>query len=78
MHIGICAGACNAVDGPKDKQDVKLFFAEALSVLPPVKNPAKAMSGGVALSVGKIIWRRAFSRPNSQAHTQKPFYNPSF
>jgi len=22
VHIGICAGACNAVDGPKDKQDV--------------------------------------------------------
>jgi hypothetical protein len=22
VHIRICAGGCNAVDGPKDKQDV--------------------------------------------------------
>ena len=22
MHIGICVGGCNAVDGPKDKQNV--------------------------------------------------------
>jgi hypothetical protein len=28
-HIEICAGGCNAEDGPKDKQDVELFFAEA-------------------------------------------------
>jgi hypothetical protein len=28
-HIAICAGGCNAEDGPKDKQDVELFFAEA-------------------------------------------------
>jgi hypothetical protein len=30
-HIGICAGGCNDEDGPKDQQDVVLFFAEALS-----------------------------------------------
>jgi hypothetical protein len=30
VHIGICAGGCNADDGPKDKQDVELFLAEAL------------------------------------------------
>jgi hypothetical protein len=30
-HIEICAGGCNAEDGPKGKQDVALFFAEALS-----------------------------------------------
>jgi DNA-binding NtrC family response regulator len=29
-HIAICAGGCNAEDGPKDKQDVELFLAEAL------------------------------------------------
>jgi heme/copper-type cytochrome/quinol oxidase subunit 2 len=28
----ICAGGCNAVDGPKDHQDVELFIAEALSM----------------------------------------------
>jgi len=28
--IEICAGGCNDEDGPKDKQDVELFFAEAL------------------------------------------------
>jgi hypothetical protein len=26
VHIWICAGGCNAVDGPKDKKDVELFF----------------------------------------------------
>jgi hypothetical protein len=31
-HIEICAGGGNAEDGPKDKQEVELFFAEALSV----------------------------------------------
>jgi hypothetical protein len=30
VHNGICAGGCNADDGPKDKQDVELFLAEAL------------------------------------------------
>jgi hypothetical protein len=30
-HIEICADGCNAEDGPKDKQDVELFFAEALT-----------------------------------------------
>jgi hypothetical protein len=30
-HIEICAGGCNAENGPKDKQDVELFFAEALT-----------------------------------------------
>jgi hypothetical protein len=30
VHIGICAGGCNAGDGPKDKQDVQLFLAETL------------------------------------------------
>jgi hypothetical protein len=29
-HIGICAGECNAGDGPKDKQEVQLFLAETL------------------------------------------------
>jgi hypothetical protein len=32
-HIEIWAGGCNAEDGPKDKQDVELFFAEALRLL---------------------------------------------
>ena len=31
MHIGICAGGCNAADGPKDKQDVDLFFSDSLT-----------------------------------------------
>ena len=31
VHIRICAGGCNAVDGPKDKQDVSLFHAGALT-----------------------------------------------
>jgi hypothetical protein len=30
-HIEIRVGGCNAVDGPKDKQDVELFFAGALT-----------------------------------------------
>jgi hypothetical protein len=30
-HIGICAGGCNAGDGPKDKQEVQLFLAETLT-----------------------------------------------
>jgi hypothetical protein len=30
VHIEICAGGCNAGNEPKDKQDVGLFFAEAL------------------------------------------------
>jgi hypothetical protein len=34
VHIGICAGGCNAGDGPKDNQDVALFFAEALKPNP--------------------------------------------
>ena len=29
-HIGICVGGCNAVDGPKNNQDVSLFLAAAL------------------------------------------------
>ncbi|MGD9273433.1 MAG: hypothetical protein PVI65_03630, partial [Desulfobacterales bacterium] len=29
-HIEIRVGGCNAVDGPKDKQGVELFFAGAL------------------------------------------------
>jgi len=31
VHIWICTGACNAVDGPKDPQDVELFISGALS-----------------------------------------------
>ena len=31
-HFGICAGGCNAVDGPTDKQDVDLFFLGPLSI----------------------------------------------
>ena len=34
-HIEIRAGGCNAVDGPKDKQDVELFLAGALKLLEP-------------------------------------------
>ena len=30
-HIEICAGGCNAVDGPKDTQDVELFFSGTLN-----------------------------------------------
>jgi len=30
LHIEICAGGCNAEGGPKDQEDVELFFAEAL------------------------------------------------
>ena len=30
-HIEIRVGGCNAVNGPKDKQDVKLFLAGALT-----------------------------------------------
>ena len=30
MHIEIRVGGCNAVDGPKDKQDVELIFAGPL------------------------------------------------
>jgi hypothetical protein len=28
-HIEICVGGCNALEGPKDKQDVELFIAGA-------------------------------------------------
>jgi hypothetical protein len=41
-HIEICAGGCNAEDGPKDKQDVELFFAEALSPHCPSKAAVRA------------------------------------
>ncbi|MGB5618781.1 MAG: hypothetical protein WBM78_18195, partial [Desulfobacterales bacterium] len=42
-HIGICVGGCNAVDGPKNKQDVYLFLAATLKAgpvkaLPPELN----------------------------------------
>ncbi|MGB8335457.1 MAG: hypothetical protein WCE56_13260, partial [Desulfobacterales bacterium] len=30
-HIEIRVGGCNAVDGPKDKQDVELFLSGALN-----------------------------------------------
>jgi hypothetical protein len=30
VHIWICAGGCNALDGPKDKKDVELFFPSGL------------------------------------------------
>ena len=33
VHIRICTRGCNAVDGPKDKQDVQLFLAEALGLV---------------------------------------------
>ncbi|MGD9976085.1 MAG: hypothetical protein AB7S77_23765, partial [Desulfatirhabdiaceae bacterium] len=32
VHIGICAGGCNAADGPKDKQDVDLFVSDSLTI----------------------------------------------
>ena len=35
MHIRICAGGCNAVDGPKDQSrlgGMELFIAEALNM----------------------------------------------
>jgi len=32
-HIEIRVGGCNAVDWPKDKQDVELFFAGALTAV---------------------------------------------
>jgi hypothetical protein len=32
VHIWICAGACNAVEGPKDKIAVELFFSTGLKV----------------------------------------------
>jgi hypothetical protein len=32
-HIEIRVGGCNAVDGPKDKQDVELFFAGTLNLM---------------------------------------------
>ena len=31
-HIEIRVGDCNAVDGPKDKLDVELFFSETLNL----------------------------------------------
>jgi hypothetical protein len=34
-HIEIRVGGCNAVDGPKDKQDVELFLAGALKLSEP-------------------------------------------
>jgi hypothetical protein len=44
VHIGICAGGCNAGDGPKDKPDVALFLAEALTVgAHPASRQAKAL-----------------------------------
>jgi hypothetical protein len=48
-HIGICAGGCNAGDGPKDKPDVELFLAEALISLRQTiaveKRPAQFVIG---------------------------------
>jgi len=35
VHIEIRVGGCNAVDGPKDKQDVELFPAGALKLSEP-------------------------------------------
>jgi hypothetical protein len=31
VHIEICAGGCNAVDGEKDKLNVDLFLSKALT-----------------------------------------------
>jgi hypothetical protein len=33
VHIRICAGGCNAVDGPKDKIAVELFFSTGLAFM---------------------------------------------
>ena len=33
VHIRICAAGCNVVDGPKDKQNVQSFLAEALNLI---------------------------------------------
>jgi hypothetical protein len=32
VNIEIRGGGCNAVDGPKDKQDVELFFSGILTM----------------------------------------------
>ncbi|HSM74750.1 MAG TPA: hypothetical protein VK852_08945, partial [Desulfobacterales bacterium] len=49
-HIGICAGECNAGDGPKDKQDVQLFLAETLrppgGLYRPPRHAEPAKDGG--------------------------------
>ena len=39
-HIEIRVGGCNAVDGPKGKQDVELFFSGTLK---PLENPVGDM-----------------------------------
>jgi hypothetical protein len=41
-HIEIRVGGCNAADGPKDKQDVELFFAGS-------SNPVRRLTAPVSI-----------------------------
>jgi hypothetical protein len=62
-HIEICAGGCNAEDGPKDKQDVALFFAEALGRAGSRDRPARNPR------IRTPPWIRHIDQPIDEQHT---------
>jgi hypothetical protein len=57
-HIEICAGGCNAEDGPKDQQDVVLFFAEALKIVRPSPSATMGVEGEKPPSDGRFAQSR--------------------
>ncbi|MEN8690650.1 MAG: hypothetical protein AB1Z20_11140, partial [Desulfobacterales bacterium] len=56
-HIEIRVGGCNAVDGPKDKQGVELFFAGALRAALESENrlDGKAFGAIIFLAANSLI-----------------------
>ena len=59
-HIGICVGGCNAVDGPKNKQDVSLFLAAALRTVFMMKDLYFGLDHlfvGKAQYIGQLVYQ---------------------
>jgi large subunit ribosomal protein L35 len=64
VHIEIRVGGCNAVDGPKDEQEVDLFFAGALipteeSVMPKIKTNRSAAKRFKKTGTGKFVYNKS-------------------
>ena len=60
-HIGICVGGCNAVDAPKNKQDVSLFLAAALTAVIDQMAQVSMKCLSFRLRVGCRSFRRALA-----------------
>jgi hypothetical protein len=66
-NISIGADGCNAEDGPKDKQDVELFFAEALK---PRFNPLASIRGKKDAWADGVAVRIDLGNPNCQTSSK--------